>query len=104
MSIISKLRFNQQVSMGFMSLNLIAPSSKPIFILIFSKNVIFEKTNSKYWKNNVWVVLPLIFLAKLIHAPFGIFNPGSAISWRENFELLLYFIPLVLYWESKKNA
>jgi len=39
---------------------------------------------------------PAIFILMLLHAPFGILNPGTAIRWRANFELVFYLAPLLL--------
>jgi hypothetical protein len=44
-----------------------------------------------------------IIILVLVHAPFGILNPGSAIRWRVNFELIFYMAPLLLFLEAKKN-
>ena len=73
----------------------------PIFMLfLIAKNK--EKTNTKYKQLYLVCILPAIILAIIIHAPFGILNPGSAIRWRVNFELLLYGYPFVLFLLSRK--
>ena len=56
--------------------------------------------------NYIYGVLPTIVLIMLIHAFFGVLNPGTAIRWRVNFELIFYFAPLLLYFnllESKNE-
>ena len=39
----------------------------------------------------------------IIHAYFGILNPGTAIRWRVNFELIFYFAPLLIYFNLKSS-
>tara|TARA_B110001469_G_C9488516_1_gene244568 strand:+ start:57 stop:185 length:129 start_codon:yes stop_codon:yes gene_type:complete len=39
----------------------------------------------------------------IIHAPFGILNPGTAIRWRVNFELIFYLAPILIYMKSKNG-
>ncbi|QWD20112.1 hypothetical protein G6689_01725 [Polynucleobacter paneuropaeus] len=39
---------------------------------------------------------PAILILLLMHAPFGMLNPGSAIRWRVNFEQIFYLAPLLL--------
>jgi hypothetical protein len=52
-----------------------------------------------------WCLLPGIFFLMVIHAPFGILNPGSAIRWRTNFEQFLYLAPTLLIYRrmNEKN-
>jgi len=63
--------------------------------------ILFKKTlktkNRIYLLNWIYGVIPAIILLILIHAPFGILNPGSAIRWRVNFELIFYMAPLLLF-------
>lgn len=69
--------------------------------------ILFKKTreinNHVYFSNLIYGVVPAIIILVLIHAPFGILNPGSAIRWRVNFELIFYMAPLLLFLEAKKN-
>ncbi len=69
----------------------------PLVFLIIIKS--FQKFNDRnvYFLNYVYGVLPAIFLVMLIHAFFGILNPGTAIRWRVNFELIFYFAPLLIF-------
>ena len=46
--------------------------------------------------------MPAIFLLMIIHAYFGILNPGTAIRWRINFELIFYFAPYLIYLNLKE--
>lgn len=47
-----------------------------------------------------WVImlgfLPAVALALVIHYPFGVFNPGSALRYKQALAPLLYFYPLLL--------
>ena len=73
----------------------------PIFGIFYFRN---KEINNKYSELFKLSILPAIFIVFLIHAPFGILNPGSAIRWRVNFELLFYAYPIVLMLlSSKKN-
>ncbi len=69
--------------------------------------ILFNKTQGTkshiYFFNFIYGVVPAIIILLLIHAPFGILNPGSAIRWRVNFELIFYMAPLLLFLEAKKN-
>lgn len=78
---------------------LIAPFA--IGILLFKKTR--ETKNHIYFLNFIYGVVPAIIILVLVHAPFGILNPGSAIRWRVNFELIFYMAPLLLFLEAKKN-
>jgi len=53
------------------------------------QEVLFKKI---FW----WCLIPAILMLMLIHAPFGVLNPGSAIRWRTNFEQIFYLAPLLL--------
>jgi hypothetical protein len=41
-------------------------------------------------------IMPAVLILMVMHAPFGLLNPGSAIRWRTNFEQLFYLAPLLL--------
>ena len=41
-------------------------------------------------------LLPAILALMVLHAPFGLLNPGSATRWRVNFEAIFYMAPLLL--------
>ena len=55
-------------------------------------------------------LLPAILILLVLHAPFGLLNPGSAIRWRVNFEQIFYLAPLLLmyrfidYVPTKNNS
>jgi len=57
------------------------------------KNLFFKY----YW----WCLIPAIIALMVLHSPFGILNPGSAIRWRVNFEAIFYMAPLLLLFQLK---
>ena len=70
----------------------------PIIILFYIKiNKLYISENI-HCLNYIYGVFPAIILFMILHAFFGILNPGSAIRWRVNFELIFYFAPLLLYY------
>lgn len=46
-----------------------------------------------------WSLLPALVALTIMHAPFGLLNPGSAIRWRTNFESIFYLAPLLLMFQ-----
>lgn len=50
-----------------------------------------------------WCIIPAILMLMLIHAPFGLLNPGSAARWRTNFEQIFYLAPLLLLYSIVDN-
>ncbi len=62
-----------------------------------------ESKDGIYLLNWIYGVIPAIIILVLTHGLFGISNPGSAIRWRVNFELIFYMAPLLLLLESRKN-
>ena len=67
-----------------------------IFIYILFKYKLLHFKNINYL-NFIYGIVPAIFLLMFIHAFFGVLNPGTAIRWRVNFELIFYFAPFLLY-------
>jgi len=51
-----------------------------------------------------WAVIPAVVILMVIHAPFGLLNPGSAVRWRTNFEQIFYLAPLLLLYRFKDSA
>ena len=76
--------------------------SIPFMFLIYLK---YKKINNKniFYLNYIYGVLPAIILVMIIHSLFGIFNPGTAIRWRINFELIFYFAPYLIYLNLKES-
>ena len=75
--------------------------SAPSIFLIYFK---YKKINKKniYYLNYIYGVLPAIILVMIFHSFSGIFNPGTAIRWRINFELLFYFAPYLIFLNLKE--
>ena len=44
-----------------------------------------------------YCLIPSLMLIILVHAPFGILNPGTGIRWRVNFETIFYITPLLIF-------
>ena len=72
----------------------------PVFTFFYFQR---KKLNDKYFLLFKLSLLPAIIMAFIIHAPFGILNPGSGIRWRVNFELLFYAYPLILILLSRNG-
>jgi hypothetical protein len=67
----------------------------PIFSLCIAKGV--AQINNPFFYKIFWCSLvPSILILLLMHAPFGVLNPGSAVRWRVNFEQIFYFAPMLL--------
>ena len=75
----------------------------PLLILSFLIKRNLYKSYDINCLNYIYGVLPTIILIMLIHAFFGVLNPGTAIRWRVNFELIFYFAPLLLYFNILKS-
>ena len=71
-------------------------------IIIFIRMLIIQKNifNNINFLNYVYGLFPAIILVMIVHAFFGLFNPGTAIRWRINFELIFYFAPFLLYFKN----
>ena len=73
----------------------------PFAIYLWGIRIPSTKYEKRFFMKIFWLcVFPSIVVAAIIHAPFGIMNPGSAIRWRTNFEALFYIAPLLLYLET----
>ncbi len=75
--------------------------SIPIMFFIYLK---YKQINNQniFYLNYIYGVLPAIILFMIIHSFFGVFNPGTAIRWRINFELIFYFAPYLIYLNLKE--
>lgn len=68
----------------------------PIAIAVFAyKKISSYKTI--FFKIFFLSVIPGIFYLMVMHAPFGVLNPGSAIRWRTDFEQFFYLAPFLLF-------
>lgn len=52
----------------------------------------------------IWGFLPALLLGLLINYPFGLFNPGSAIRYKQSLSPLIYFYPLLLMAAAQRKA
>lgn len=78
--------------------------ASPIFIGFFAvKKLTGLKAKRSFIKVLTFCIIPGIIIDSLVHAPFGLLNPGSAIRWRTNFEAIFYLAPLLLFLEVKRN-
>ena len=75
----------------------------PLAFLIYLKFNHSISNKNIYYINYIYGVLPTILLLMITHAFFGILNPGTAIRWRVNFELIFYFTPLIVYFNLKSS-
>ena len=50
------------------------------------------------------IFIPAIFLALLVHYPFGIFNPGSATRYKQALSPLMYFLPILIMTNATRKS
>lgn len=78
----------------------------PLLILFLARNGL-KSHDALFYKIFWFSLIPAILILMVIHAPFGILNPGSAVRWRVNFEQIFYFAPIILFFrfmdETKKE-
>ena len=67
----------------------------PYGILLFANRMTFAD-KKQFFRIFLWCLIPAIIILMLLHAPFGLLNPGSATRWRVNFEQIFYLAPLLL--------
>lgn len=67
----------------------------PLFIVLWVKKH-KQPINREFFRVFWWCLMPAILLLMVLHAPFGLLNPGSAARWRTNFEQIFYLAPLLL--------
>lgn len=68
----------------------------PFIIAFFVHKQVFAY-KAIFFRIFLFCLLPGIFYLMVVHAPFGILNPGSAIRWRTDFEQILYLAPTLLF-------
>ena len=67
----------------------------PAVVYLYARKQSFEK--KQLFKTIFWLSLvPAILALMVLHAPFGLLNPGSATRWRVNFEAIFHIAPLLL--------
>jgi hypothetical protein len=72
-----------------------------LFVYIMVKINKFALSNSKYNEFIILGLIPSVLIGLLINYPMGIFNPGSAIRYKQSLAPLFYFYPLLLMSEIK---
>lgn len=78
----------------------------PVFVWIFVK-MSNLKSKDRFFIVFWWCLVPAITMLMIIHAPFGLLNPGSASRWRVDFEQVFYLAPLLLFFrliDDEKNS
>lgn len=70
-----------------------------IYGFLFVGSVLKSKFDAKIFWSYSFIVLGIL----MVHYPFGIFNPGSAIRYRQNFHLLFACLFVYLYKRNKNN-
>jgi hypothetical protein len=89
---------------------------RPLFIPVFFEGVLSfylifhllfqllrsSKEESKYRYIIILGFIPALILALIVHYPFGLFNPGSAVRYKQSLAPLFYFYPLLLIAESRR--
>ena len=80
-----------------------------VLVLLFPAAVYFFACRQSFehkqrFKAIFWLSLvPAIFALMVVHAPFGLLNPGSATRWRVNFEAIFHIAPLLLLYGFLDN-
>jgi len=107
--------FVSGVFMSQIGPTLLESINKPIFFLVFLEGVVYiyifvyivirfyklskiDKTNKLVF---VYAFLPAVLGIILIHYPFGIFNPGTAIRYKQSLVPLLIFFPMLMVYGRK---
>ena len=86
-----------------------------VFILLAPLLVFLLAVKNRLHRQIVFVrmffgcLLLAMLMLMVLHAPFGLLNPGSATRWRVNFEQIFYLAPLLLMFRfmddvRKKNS
>lgn len=72
-----------------------------IFYLVF-KLLGVVANYPQYKAMVVYGLIPALIMALVIHYPFGIFNPGSALRYKQALAPLFYFYPILFMAELRK--
>ncbi len=74
-----------------------------LFVYLIVKTIKFSIDNPKYNSFIILGFIPAVLIGLTINYPMGIFNPGSAIRYKQTLAPLFYFYPLLLMSEIKMN-
>lgn len=91
--------------------------NKPIFFPVFIEGCIallllvacsyqllkLAASNRNYRTIVIWGFLPAMISGVLINYPFGLFNPGSAIRYKQSLAPLIYFYPIFLMAAARRK-
>lgn len=75
-------------------------------ILIFYFMLLLINTSQNNFRVRFFFYMtfvPALIIALIIHYPFGIFNPGSAIRYKQSLTPLFYFLPLLIIMANRKS-
>ena len=75
----------------------------PLFVYQYANTLDFDRKKlflQVYW----WCLVPAVVALMILHSPFGLMNPGSAIRWRTNFESIFYMAPLLLLFQFRGGS
>jgi len=75
-----------------------------LFVFIFFKMIKCAMDNPNYNAIIILGFVPAILFGLLINYPFGLFNPGSAIRYKQSLAPLFYFYPILLMSEIKMKS
>ncbi len=67
------------------------------FLLLFLTCNIHDLSRVQFFKFFCWCLVPAMIILMIVHAPFGLLNPGSATRWRTNFDQVFYLAPTLLF-------
>lgn len=67
-----------------------------LMLYIFYRLYKVSNENSLYKKYFYFSFVPAMLIILMIHYPFGLFNPGAAIRYKQNITPLIYFYPLLV--------
>lgn len=70
--------------------------SLALMIYIFYRFYKVTEINVLYRKYFYIAFIPAVIIVLMIHYPFGVFNPGAAIRYKQNITPLIYFYPLLV--------
>ncbi|MFJ1227685.1 hypothetical protein AB8P62_21305 [Yersinia enterocolitica] len=74
-----------------------------LMIYIFYRLYKISNEDIVYKKYFYFSFIPAMLIILLIHYPFGLFNPGAAIRYKQNITPLIYFYPLLVLACIKKS-
>jgi len=75
-----------------------------LFVFIIFKSINFAFANPKYNAVIILGLIPAILIGLLVNYPVGIFNPGSAIRYKQALAPLFYFYAILLMGEADKKS